>query len=64
MFDIWPWYIENGEPKWLLNGDVIENVSCIEILGVHYSVEQDDAHVRCRIEKCKRCFYGLSDAVT
>jgi hypothetical protein len=49
------------EPKWLLNGDVIENVSCIEILGVHYSVKQDDVHVRCRIEKCKRCFYSLSD---
>ena len=48
------------EPKWFLNGSIIENVESLEILGVHFDV-YNKKHVEVRTEKCKRSFYSMRD---
>ena len=48
-------------PSWFLNGKLIENVDCLEILGVTFG-NSGEAHVNKRADKCRRAFYNLRGA--
>ena len=51
-----------SEPVWYLNGAVINNTDCLEILGVHFNANGDaSTHVGVRSDKCRRSFYSLRD---
>ena len=43
-----------------MNENRIENVNCIEILGIRYD-RNGVAHAESRIQKCKRAYYSLQD---
>lgn len=49
------------EPAWFIDGQQIENVNELEILGVIFS-RHNDSHVNKRMDKCKRAFYNLRDS--
>jgi len=53
----------HNDPKWYLNGVMIDNVDEMDILGVTFSSSCSSAsHVTKRADKCKRSFYSLRDA--
>ena len=50
------------DPVLYLNGDVIESVSKLEVLGINFDKCNDSSHhVSVRMETCRRAFYGLRD---
>ena len=51
-----------GIPEWKLNGEVIETVPNVEILGMDFEKRGGCAlHVSKRVDKCRRSFYSLKD---
>jgi len=48
----------SNEPVWQLNGDTIENVSSLDILGVTFNAK-NDLHADNRTTKCRRSFHSL-----
>lgn len=52
-----------SEPKWCLNGQLLENVKSLEILGnVFNNSGSGIDHVENRIKKCRQSFYNLLPA--
>jgi hypothetical protein len=47
-------------PKWHLNGEKIQVVDSLEILGVTF--DNRNSHIESRVSKCRRAFYSLRDA--
>lgn len=50
-------FIRNNTPSWTLNGQPIDVVDSLEVLGVHFG--SSEAHANCRADKCRRAFHGL-----
>ena len=49
------------DPKWYLNGNIIENVDQLEILGVTFGSDCSfSSHVENRVNKAKRSMFSLS----
>ena len=52
-----------NEPKWYMDGHLLQNVQSLEILGNVYNHEGSSSdHVSHRLRKCRQSFYSLSSA--
>lgn len=50
------------DPTWSLDGDPIENVDGMEVLGVHFSANlSSSSHLEERMTKCRRAYFSLGE---